>query len=365
LTLKDNIQGADREESSRVADRNPLAAVAHGHTLAEAIVDSVREPLVVLDRDLRVIAASRSFYRTFAVEPRNTQGRKLYLLGDGQWNIPALRTVLEDVIPKHRTVEAYEVEHEFPTIGRRVMLLNARQVFDEDGSATALLLAIEDVTQRRDTEREKDDLLRQKEILLQEMQHRVANSLQIIASILLLKARTVQSAEIRLHLEDAHQRVMSVATVQQHLQASGLNERIEIGPYLSKLCDSLAKSMIGDRRPLSLKVQATSGAATSSDAVSLGLIVTELVINALKHAFQIGETGEILVGYDAREFGWSLSVSDNGTGPGDATAERPHTGLGTSIVEALARQLCATVEKSGGPQGTTVSIVASAAAGAS
>ena len=291
-----------------MADRNPLAAVAHGHTLAEAIVDSVREPLVVLDRDLRVIAASRSFYRTFAVEPRNTQGRKLYLLGDGQWNIPALRTVLEDVIPKHRTVEAYEVEHEFPTIGRRVMLLNARQVFDEDGSAIALLLAIEDVTQRRDTEREKDDLLRQKEILLQEMQHRVANSLQIIASILLLKARTVQSAEICLHLEDAHQRVMSVATVQQHLQASGLNERIEIGPYLSKLCDSLAKSMIGDRRPLSLKVQATSGAATSSEAVSLGLIVTELVINALKHAFQIGETGEILVGYDAREL-WLAPIS--------------------------------------------------------
>ena len=109
--------------------------------------------------------------------------------------------------------------------------------------------------------------------------------------------------------------------------------------------------MIGDRRPLSLKVQATSGAATSSDAVSLGLIVTELVINALKHAFQIGETGEILVGYDAREFGWTLSVSDNGTGPGDAITERPHAGLGTSIVEALARQLDATVQKSGSPRG--------------
>ena len=138
-----------------MSDHNPLAAVAHGHSLAEAIVDTVREPLVVLDRDLRVIAASRSFYRTFAAEPRNTQGRKLYELGDGQWNIPALRTVLEDVIPKHRIVEAYEVEHEFPTIGRRVMLLNARQVFDEDGEGSALLLAIEDVTQRRDTEREK------------------------------------------------------------------------------------------------------------------------------------------------------------------------------------------------------------------
>ena len=349
-----------------MADHNPLAAVAHGHSLAEAIVDTVREPLVVLDRDLRVIAASRSFYRTFAAEPRNTQGRKLYELGDGQWNIPALRTVLEDVIPKHRTVEAYEVEHEFPTIGRRVMLLNARQVFDEDGLGSALLVAIEDVTQRRDAEREKDELLRQKEVLLQEMQHRVANSLQIIASILLLKARTVQSEEICLHLHDAHQRVMSVATVQQQLQASGLNESIEIGPYLSKLCDSLAKSMVGERRPLSIKVQATSGgAATSSEAVSLGLIVTELVINALKHAFPSGETGEILVGYDARGPDWPLSVSDNGAGSGDVSAERPHTGLGTSIVEALARQLDAIVQKSGGPQGTTVSIVASTGAGGS
>ena len=290
-----------------MADRNPLAAVAHGHTLAEAIVDTVREPLVVLDRDLRVIAASRSFYQTFAVEPRNTQGRRLYLLGDGQWNIPALRNVLEEVIPKHRIVEAYEVEHEFPTIGRRIMLLNARQVFDEDGSATALLLAIEDVTERRGSEREKDELLRQKEILLEEMQHRVANNLQIIASILLLKARTVQSEEIRLHLEDAHQRVMSVATVQQQLRASGLNESIEIAPYLLKLCDSLAKSMVGDRRPIEIKVQATSGAATSSEAVSIGLIVTELVINALKHAFASSETGEILVSYAAPEF-WLASI---------------------------------------------------------
>jgi hypothetical protein len=83
-----------------VADRNPLAAVAHGHSLAEAIVDTVREPLGVLDKDLRVIATSRSFYRTFAAEPQKTEGRMLYELGDGQWNIPALRTVLEDVIRK-------------------------------------------------------------------------------------------------------------------------------------------------------------------------------------------------------------------------------------------------------------------------
>jgi two-component sensor histidine kinase len=84
----------------------------------------------------------------------------------------------------------------------------------------------------------------------------------------------------------------------------------------------------------------------------------------LKHAFPSGETGEILVSYDAQSYGWRLSVSDNGTGTGEVGAERPHIGLGTSIVEALARQLDATVQKSGGPQGTTVSIVAGAAAGA-
>ena len=248
----------------------------------------------------RVVAASRSFYRTFAVTPRKTQDQLLFELGDGQWNIPGLRALLEDIIPKRRMVEAYEVEHEFPSIGRRVMLLNARRVFNEDGSASAILLAIEDVTRRHEADREKDELLQAKEILLQEMQHRVANSLQIIASILLLKARTVQSEETRLHLRDAHQRVMSVATVQQQLHASGLNEKIEIGPYLSKLCDSLAASMVGERRPLSIKVQANSGRATSSEAVSLGLIVTELVINALKHRFQEDEEGEILVCYDAQ-----------------------------------------------------------------
>ena len=138
-----------------MAKRNPFAAIAHGHDLAEAIVDAIREPLLVLDPDLRVIAASRSFYRTFAVTPRKTEGKLVFELGDGQWNIPGLRKVLEDIIPKRRTVEAYEVDHEFPSIGRRVMLLNARRVFDEDGSASAILLAIEDVTRRREAERER------------------------------------------------------------------------------------------------------------------------------------------------------------------------------------------------------------------
>jgi two-component sensor histidine kinase len=112
-----------------------------------------------------------------------------------------------------------------------------------------------------------------------------------------------------------------------------------------------------DRR-LSIKVQASSGGAVSSEAVSLGLIVTELVINALKHGFPGGAEGEILVSYDPQEPGWRLSVSDNGSGVKELSGEAPHAGLGTSIVEALAHQLNATVEKTSGAEGTTVTITA-------
>src|SRR3954469_7388139 len=97
--------------------------------LAQAIVDTVREPLLVLDRDLRVIVASRSFYLAFQSKREATQGRAIYDLDDGVWNIPELRLLLEKIVPKHGVMEDFEVEREFARLGRRSMLLNARQVF--------------------------------------------------------------------------------------------------------------------------------------------------------------------------------------------------------------------------------------------
>ncbi len=189
------------------------------------------------------------------------------------------------------------------------------------------------------------------------MQHRVANSLQIIASIILMKARTVQSEETRLHLQDAHSRVMSIAAVQEHLHSSGGSGPVEMMPYLSKLCETLATSMIGDNRPISLKVCGDGGSATSRQAECLGLIVTELVMNALKHAFPDDKSdGRITVGYDAAGTNWKLSVTDNGIGKPDGVFAQAKTGLGTSIVKALAQQLGAQVETLAGPKGTTVSV---------
>jgi chemotaxis protein methyltransferase CheR len=325
--------------------------------LSQGIVDTVREPLVVLDKTLCVIAASRSFYSTFKVTPEATQGKRLYALGDGQWNIPRLRVLLEKILPEYGVMEGYEVEHEFPDLGHRTMCLNARQVLHQGGADSAVLLGIEDVTERRTLEREKDALLRQKDVLLEELEHRIANSLQIIASIILMKARAVESEETRLHLQDAHKRVMSVAAVQRQLHWSGAIGSIEVGPYLSKLCATLAASMIGDTRPISLSVVGEGGSATSRQAESLGLIVTELVMNALKHAFPDERTkGRITVSYDMAGTNWKLSVSDNGIGKPDGVFAQPKTGLGTGIVKALSDQLDARVDILADSSGTTVSV---------
>jgi hypothetical protein len=129
--------------ASFISSRAPDAAA-----LAMAIVDTVREPLLVLDKNLKVLAASRSFYLAFNVTQDETEDLSLYALGDGQWDIPGLRTNLETIVPKHGVMDAYEVERRFPRIGQRTMLLNARKVFYEGNSHTTILLGIEDITVR-------------------------------------------------------------------------------------------------------------------------------------------------------------------------------------------------------------------------
>ncbi len=259
-------------------------------------------------------------------------------------------------------MEDYEVEHQFPEIGKRTMLLNARKVFYEGNSHTTLLLGIEDVTARRALERDRENmvekqqaLLREKDVLLEELEHRVGNSLQIIAAIILMKSRMVTSEETRLQLQDAHKRVMSVAAVQKHLHASGGAGPVEMAPYLTQLCDSLRTSMIGDCRPTMLKVTSDVGSVTSREAVSLGLIVTELILNALKHAFTDDRADrQIAVGFAVAGTNWKLSVADNGVGAPVGVFAQAKSGLGTSIVNALAEQLEARVDVASGPQGTSV-----------
>jgi chemotaxis protein methyltransferase CheR len=343
---------------------DPRDKIEDAHILAQAIVNTIPEPFLVLDDRFHVLAASRSFYEVFRADPEQTRGRLLYALGDGQWDIPALRVLLETIIPEKAAMDGFEVVHDFPGIGLKTMLLNARKVLYENSSNSTILLAFSDVTARRAIEHEKqgllertEELLRQKQVLLQEMEHRVANSLSIIASILMLKARAVTSEETRQHLQDAHQRVMSVAEVQSQLHASQGIDRIEVGTYLAKLCGALAASMITEQHPIAVKVTADEGTVDSAKAVSLGLIVTELVINAIKYAFPSNKAdAQVLVAYETDASDWKLTISDNGIGKRADEAPKAAGGLGTTIVKALAQQLDATLETESSGLGLKISI---------
>lgn len=314
--------------------------------LALAIVDTFPEPFVVLDGELVVLAASRYFYEFFKEEASEVRGRPFFKLGGGQWDIPALRRLIETVIPEHTSMESFEVEHDFLHLGPRTMLLNARLVRYEDGSSPTILLAFRDITARRVIEREKQELLEhteqllaQQQTLLREMEHRIANSLQIIASILILKAGAAVSEETRHELQDAHKRVISVAAVQSHLHAVAGIERIDVGAYLTKLTGSLATSMLQPQDAIVMDVAVDAGILPTAEAVSIGLIVTELVINAVKYAFPTKrKDARILVSFRFSGSDWKLTVSDNGDGRGTAPPSRSR-GLGSAIVAALTKQL--------------------------
>ena len=323
--------------------------------LALALVACSEAPLLLLDTELSVIAASASFCRSFHVEPAGVSNRPISELGNGEWAGRKLLSLLKATGTGAADVEAYEMDLRRKGHEPRRLVINARRLTLGDADKARLVVTISDITEARAAEKLKDDLLREKAILLQEIQHRVANSLQIIASILMQSARKVQSEETRLHLHDAHNRVMSVATVQKHLAVSRL-EDVALGPYFDQLCESLGASMISDPKQLSIVVTTDESVVQADVSVSLGLIVTELVINALKHAFPAGSHGRIMVGYQAQGPNWTLSVGDDGVGMPDGLA-RAKPGLGTSIVEALARQLRARVKVADGRPGTDVSII--------
>ncbi|SON56385.1 Blue-light-activated histidine kinase 2 [Hartmannibacter diazotrophicus] len=319
-----------------------------------AIVVSSNEPLLFLSEDQKVIAASASFCQTFEIDPATVSGKGLSELGDGEWAMPKLTSLLRATASGSAQIEAYEIDLKRQNHKTRSLVVNARTLDDGDKDHIRLLLAVTDVTNARAETRLKDDLVREKAILLQEVQHRVANSLQIIASVLMQSARRVQSEEARGHLQNAHHRVMSIAALQRHLSmASG--GTVELRSYFTQLSQSLGASMISDPERLSISVTVDDSTVDADISVSLGLIVTELVINALKHAFPDEQAGTIAINYGSAGKDWTLSVTDDGIGMpvGD---DAPKAGLGTGIVEALAKNLQGEIQLSDTDPGTAVTI---------
>jgi two-component sensor histidine kinase len=321
-------------------------------SLALAVIASSNAPVLLLDGALDIIAVSGSFGELFGVDPIGAAGRPLAELGGGEWNVAQLLSLLKATAAGAARIEAYEMDlagHGRPT---RRLVVNARKLDYFDAGNVRLVLSVADVTDARVAAKLNEDLLREKEVLLQELQHRIANSLQIIASVLMQGARRVRSRQAQGHLRDAGNRVISIATLQRQLAASP-REEVELRAYFTELCASIGASMIDADARIALDVTVDRSVSKADGSVSLGLIVTELVINALKHAFPRHRKGRILVDYRSEGVGWTLSVRDTGVGM-PAVPAKP--GLGTGIIEALAGRLGAVVAIAPANPGTRVSI---------
>ncbi len=484
-TLDDHIAGAVITIQDIDPLKRGLKAAEEARDYAEGMIETVREPLVVLDADLRVQRATPAFYETFLVSREETQGRLLYDLGNGQWNRPRLRELIGSAFFRNHSFQDYEVAHDFPHIGRRTMRLNGRRIPQEAPNLT-LLLAIEDVTERREVaeirfqrlfetakdgivvveaeteivqdvnpfllhctgfaredvagrklteagpflgvtqitdlipsarardtvrvddvplrktdggtismelvanlypvgsqpvvqlnlrditvRKEQEEILRRsvedKALLVREIHHRVKNNLQVIVSLLSLQANYTSDPKAIQGFQETEGRVRAIAYIHETLYASPDLTQIEFASYLTKLVQELLTlhATIPGEIDLDLKVEEV--VLDMEQAIPLGLIANELILNSLKHGLQ-GRRGKLSVALTymreanqpnterALDEGWvQLRIGDSGPGLPDNLDLPEARSMGFTLLNLLTKQLRARVDFSEGP-GATVCV---------
>src|ERR1700730_12539057 len=316
------------------------------------LVETVREGLLVLDSDLIIRFANRSFCDTFAVTPKDAVGRKLYEVSDGQWDIPELRTALETIISGGKSIEAFEVDRLFPSIDQRVMVLNARNVYRPGNRTPQILVAIEDVTERVRLQREHAIAGERIGMLLQELTHRVKNSLQIIAAMVSIEARSHKSGEGKAALERVSHRISALGQLYSQLSKADTVEAVDAATYLDELCRDLIASVHREGgTSIALETDIESEPLPTDRAITIGLMVNELVTNAVKYGFPGDTKGTVLVTLKRAAGELRLTVADNGQG---IDPKRADSGLGGRLVEGFAQQLGGQLKRESGNTGTMV-----------
>jgi two-component system, chemotaxis family, CheB/CheR fusion protein len=332
-----------------------LDEVQAARDYAERIVHTVPEPLVILDQALRVQMANQAFYETFHVSPEDTAQHLLYELGNGQWQIPRLRDLLESIIPQYGEVRDFEVTHTFDTIGLRTMRLNARRLTQEDPAEAMILLSIADITELTRAHDYLQSALQDRELLLRELHHRVKNNLQLVSSLLRLQADALDEPAAEKALEESQRRIQSLALVHEQLSISHTLARINMPTYIQRLATSLVNAY-APAGHIGLHLHIEEGPVTLETAIPCALILTELLSNALQHAFPAGEPGEVSITWraDAEDYLF-LSVQDTGIGMPAGMDIAQADSLGLSIVQTLVQQLDGRVQvdRAGG---TTVAV---------
>ena len=282
---------------------------------AEKLIDSVREGLVVLGWDLRVRSANMSFYQTFRVDRSDTEGRLIYELGNGQWNIPRLRQLLEDILPHATRFDDFEVEHEFEQIGRRIMLLNGARLDHE----RLILLAIRDVTEQRRADA-------QREALTGELQHRVKNILNNVRAIASQTRRSSRTLEDFMNAFEA--RLGALARAQDLMVRAPL-EKVQLGELIRFELEAS-----GGQEGSNFTLKGPTVRLSPRDAQAMAMTIHELTTNAIKYGAFSVEAGQVEVAWrieqrDAKTHLW-LHWRERGLQLQDTSPQR---GFGSRVIE--------------------------------
>jgi len=324
---------------------------------AESIVGTVRESLVVLDADLRVISANRSFYETFKTKPGETAGQLFYDLGDRQWNIPKLRELLEEILPTGMTFDNFEVEHEFRTIGRRVMHLNARRIPTKTNETQLILLAIEDATERKRAQQALRENFEKLKFFAYSVIHDLKSpTIGIYGLTQLLhkhykdaldergKSYCDQILRASVHVAALVEKInVYIATKESPLKIEKINIKDILEIVRDEFSPRLAVRQIKWLEPEAM-------VEVKADKLSILRVFRNFVDNALKYGGE--DLSEIRIGHEESEEFHTLSVSDDGAGirKGDhekifAAFRRGETyktvegvGLGLAIVTEIAER---------------------------
>jgi PAS domain S-box-containing protein len=311
--------------------------------LTQSIVDTIRDPLVVLENDMTIVTASRAFLTMFESTQAETFGRRVSELGQHQWDVPALRHLMEKVLPENKPIENFEIEDNFPGLGRRVFNLNARKISQPGNHAHRMLLVFEDITDRK--QRERDAAM-----LTNEISHRIKNNLQIVVGLIAYEIKWTATASVP-GLKAMQARIGAIAQLYDLISQSSRGQTVAIDAYLTEIARTMSASLLGKQSGIEILVKAEPLEIDPGRAVPFGLLVNELATNAIKHAFPEG-VGHVTLGVEQIGDEIELTISDDGIGMKEKVVAKIPEKRGADYVAIFVRQLggtitCTTAEGAG------------------